>query len=187
MKIFKLTLSLLIFIWCAGFFYFVSYTKNLTNTNRNITQAIIIYGGNKERLYVGAQLLKLGYAPVVYITGDKPKNEYDNFIRVNNLTQAQFIFDPSLTTNNLDPINDSLDFMKKFQFHTARVVINTTQYPRAKIDFASKVPHEIKLIPHVVSRKGERNFQVFVEYLKYNITLLASFAGVENELNLSYS
>ena len=112
MKIFKLTLSLLIFAWCAGFFYFISYTKNITNTNRNITQAIIVYGGNKERLYVGAQLLKLGYATVVYITGDKPKSDYDNFIRVNNLTSSQFIFDQSLTTNNLEPIEDSLDFMK---------------------------------------------------------------------------
>ena len=187
MKIFKLTLSLIVFAWCAGFFYFISYTKNITNTNRNITQAIVVYGGNKERLYVGAQLLKLGYAPVVYITGDKPKSDYDNFIRVNNLTNSQFIFDQSLTTSNLEPIEDSLDFMKKFEFHTARVVINSTQLPRANIDFASKVPGEIKFIPHVVSRKGEKHFKVFVEYLKYNVTLLASFVGMENELNLSYS
>jgi len=187
MKILKLTLSLIIFSWCAGYFYFVSYTKNISNTNRNITQAIIIYGGNKERLYVGAQLLKLGYAPVVYITGDKPKSEYDNFIRVNNLTEAQFIFDPSLTTNNLGPIEDSLDFMRKYQFHTARVVINATQLPRARIDFASKVPNEIKFVPHVVSRKGEKHFKIFIEYIKYSATLLASFVGMENELDLSYS
>ena len=150
MKILKLTLSLIIFAWCTGFFYFINYTKNITNTNRNITQAIVVYGGNKERLYVGAQLLKMGYAPIVYITGDKPKEEYDNFIRVNNLIPAQFIFDHSLTTNNLEAIEDSLDFMKKYELHTARVVINSTQLPRAKIDFASKVPREIKFIPHVV-------------------------------------
>lgn len=187
MKILKLTLSLIIFAWCTGFFYFINYTKNITNTNRNITQAIVVYGGNKERLYVGAQLLKMGYAPIVYITGDKPKEEYDNFIRVNNLIPAQFIFDHSLTTNNLEAIEDSLDFMKKYELHTARVVINSTQLPRAKIDFASKVPREIKFIPHVVSRKGEKHFKVFVEYFKYSIALLASFVGMENELNLSYS
>ena len=187
MKILKLTLSLIIFAWCTGFFYFINYTKNITNTNRNITQAIVVYGGNKERLYVGAQLLKMGYAPIVYITGDKPKEEYDNFIRVNNLIPAQFIFDHSLTTNNLEAIEDSLDFIKKYELHTARVVINSTQLPRAKIDFASKVPREIKFIPHVVSRKGEKHFKVFVEYFKYSIALLASFVGMENELNLSYS
>ena len=187
MKILKLTLSLIIFAWCTGFFYFINYTKNITNTNRNITQAIVVYGGNKERLYVGAQLLKMGYAPIVYITGDKPKEEYDNFIRVNNLIPAQFIFDHSLTTNNLEAIEDSLDFMKKYELHTARVVINSTQLPRAKIYFASKVPREIKFIPHVVSRKGEKHFKVFVEYFKYSIALLASFVGMENELNLSYS
>ena len=129
----------------------------------------------------------MGYSPIVYITGDKPKEEYDNFIRVNNLIPAQFIFDHSLTTNNLEAIEDSLDFMKKYELHTARVVINSTQLPRAKIDFASKVPREIKFIPHVVSRKGEKHFKVFVEYFKYSIALLASFVGIENELNLSYS
>lgn len=186
MKTIKLIVFLSIFAWCTGFFYFLSYTKNINNTNRSITQAIIIYGGNKERLYVGAQLLKLGYAPVVHITGYKPGNEYDDFIKVNNLVKEQFIFNKNLSNNDLSSLENTLSFMKKFEFHTARIVISASQLPRARIDFKTKVPNEIELIPHVVSIKEEKDFKVFIEYLKFSATLLASFVGMENELNLSY-
>lgn len=186
MKTIKLIIFLTIFAWCTGFFYFLSYTKNINNTNRSITQAIIIYSGSQERLYVGTQLLKLGYAPIAHITGYKPESEYEEFLKVNKFTQEQFIFNKDPASNNLSPLEDTLSFMKKFQFNTARVVINATQLPRARIDFKSKVPNEIELIPHVVSRKGEKDFKVFIEYLKFSITLLASFLGMGNELNLSY-
>lgn len=122
----------------------------------------------------------MGYAPIVYITGDKPKEEYDDFVRMNKLIPTQFIFDHSLTTSHLEAIRYSLDFMKKYELHKVRVVINSIQLPRAKIDFVSKVPREIKFIPHVVSRKGEKHFKVFVEYLKHSITLLSSFVGMES-------
>lgn len=186
MKTIKLIIFLSIFAWCTGFFYFLSYTKNINNTNRNITQAIIIYGGNKERLYVGTKLLKLGYAPVVYITGYKPESEYSDFIKINNLAPEQFIFNKFFPSNNLTPLEDTLSFMKKFQLHTTRVVINATQLPRARIDFKTKAPNEVELIPHVVSIKEEKDFKVFIEYLKFSITLIASFVGMKNEFNLSY-
>lgn len=187
MKTIKLIIFLTIFAWCTGFFYFLSYTKNIDNTNRNITQAIVIFGGNQQRLYVGTQLLKLGYAPIVHITGYRPESEYENFIKINNLRQEQFVFNKDPSSNGLSPLEDALNFMKKFQFNSARVVINATQLPRARIDFKTKVPNEIELIPHIVSRKREKDFKVFIEYLKFSITLLASFIGMGNELNLSYT
>ena len=77
--------------------------------------------------------------------------------------------------------------MKKFDLSTARVVINAIQLPRARIDLANKTPNGIKFIPHSVSKKGEKNFKVFIEYVKYTIVLFASFFGIENKLTLSYS
>jgi hypothetical protein len=187
MKIFKLTVSLLLLTWCAGFFYFLHYTKNISNENRNMTEAIIVYGGNKQRLYIGAQLLKLGYAPIIFVTGDKPKEEYTNFIKSNNLIPEQFLFDYALANNNLNPINDALAFLKKYQFQTARVVVNSTQLPRARLEYTSKAPFDIALIFHAVSKKDERTFPIFVEYLKYCVILFTSFVGIEDELDLSYT
>ena len=187
MKILRLALSLIVFAWCIGFFYFVHYTNNISNENRNTTEAIAVYGGNKERLYIGAKLLKLGYAPIVFVTGHKPKAEYANFIKANKLIPEEFLFDKKLANNNLSPINDVLAFLKKYQFATVRVVLNATQIPRAKLEFATKIPHDIELIPHAVSRKGENYSQIFIEYLKYNIILFASFIGIEDDFDLSYS
>lgn len=187
MKIFRLALSLIIFTWCMGFFYFAYYVNNISNENRNITEAIAVYGGNKERLYVGAKLLKLGYAPIVFVTGDKPKEEYNNFINSNKLIPEQFLFDKKLANNNLSPINDVLAFLEKYQFHSVRVVLSATQIPRAKIEFAHKLPNDIKIITHAVSPKGKKHSQVFIEYLKYNIALFAYFIGIEDGFDLSYS
>ena len=187
MKILQLALSLIILAWCMGFFYFIYYTNNISNENRNATEAIAIYGGNKERLYVGAKLLNLGYAPIVFVTGDKKKEEYANFIKANNLIPEQFLFDKKLANNNLSPINDILAFLKKYEFHTVRVVLNATQIPRARLGFAAKIPDEIVIIPHAVSRKGEKHSQIFREYIKYSIMLFAYFIGIEDDFDLSYS
>jgi hypothetical protein len=152
-----------------------------------MTESIIVYGGNKERLFVGAQLLKLGYAPIVFVTGDKPKEEYTNFIKASNLIPEQFLFDLALANNNLNPINDTLAFMKKYQFQTARVIVNATQLPRARLEYSAKSPFDVALIFHAVSRKREKNLQVFVEYVKYCAILFTSFIGIEDELDLSYT
>jgi len=181
-----------------GFFYFVYYTYNISNENINATEAIVIYGENKERLYIGAKLLNLGYAPIIFVTGDKPKEDYTNFIKENKLTPEQFLFDEELANNHLSPVNDVLAFLKKYQFKNIRIILDRTQIPRAKLKFSTKISSGITVIFHPVSRKREKrrsrgrgrsitnNSEIIIEYLKYKIILLASLKGIEDELDLSY-
>ena len=46
-----------------------------------MTDAIVIFGTNDQELYAGTQLLKLGYAPLVFVTSDKPKTAFFNFFK----------------------------------------------------------------------------------------------------------
>ncbi|GAB4164239.1 MAG: hypothetical protein Tsb006_3780 [Rickettsiaceae bacterium] len=187
MKALKLTLAIFMTIWCLGFFYFVRITHDISNYNRSMTDAIVIFGGKKQRLYSGIQLLKLGYAPLAFITGSKSRAEFDNFFKANNLLPEQFIFDTDLAENQLNFAANTVEFLKKYQLLSIRVVVDAPQLPRAMLEISSRVPEGVIVIPHPVSSSSKSYGLMIKEYMKYTITLFASYIGYEDELNLSYS
>lgn len=181
------TILIIIFLlWLAGFFVFTNYAKNLTNENNYTTSVIITFGGNKERVHTGAQLLKLGYAPIMYITGNKPQDEYTNFIKSQGLIPEQFLFDDQIANSGFTPMNDTLAFLLKYQFRSARIVVSWLQLPRAKLQFSNRVFKSFAIMPHATPYKKETASKLFIEYCKYTLTLITSFIGIDNELNLSY-
>ena len=187
MKIIKLILSLALLLWCSGFFYFLYITNHISNDNRNVTDSIVIFGGKQQNLYSGAQLLKLGYAPLVFITGSKPKEDYSNFFETQKLAPEQFIFDQHISSNNSNHAIDAIMFLKKYQFNSMRLVVSAYQLPRAILELEANISPDIIIIPHPISQKQPNYILVFKEYNKYILVLLASFIGKEDELNLSYS
>jgi hypothetical protein len=44
--------------------------QNYVLDNKTATEAILVFGANKQRLYSAAELLKYGYAPLILITGE---------------------------------------------------------------------------------------------------------------------
>jgi uncharacterized SAM-binding protein YcdF (DUF218 family) len=187
MKIIRLMLSSILLVWCGGFFYFLQITDDISNDNRTITDAIVVFGGNKQNLYVGVQLLKLGYAPIVFITGDKPKEEYNNFLKTQQLSPEQFIFDENIAKNKHNHVMDTVMFLKKYKFHSLRLVVNAVQLPRALRELLANIPPDTVVIPHPISSKQKNHLQIFKEYTKYTLVLVASFIGKEDELDLPYS
>ena len=89
-RIISLLTSIVLTSWCLNFFYFVKATSNVSNYNRNMTEAIVVFGTNDQELYAGTQLLKLGYAPLVFVTSDKPKNEFFSFFTKNSSSKGLF-------------------------------------------------------------------------------------------------
>jgi len=187
MKIIKLILSLTLLLWCLGFFYFLYVTNNISNDNRNVTDSIVIFGGKQQNLYSGVQLLKLGYAPLIFITGNKPKEDYRNFLKTQKIAPEQFIFDQHIESNNFNHAMDAIMFLKKYRFNSMRLVVSAYQLPRAILELEASVSPEIIIIPHHISQKQPNYSMVFKEYSKYILMLVASFIGKEDELNLSYS
>jgi uncharacterized SAM-binding protein YcdF (DUF218 family) len=186
MKIIRLLLSLIVLTWIGGFFYFKEATKDFTLESKTITDAIVVFGGNKNGLYVGAQLLRLGYAPLVYITGKKPAEEYNNFLKSQKLVPEQFIFDVSFAGDN-DFAKETATFLKKYHFDTIRLVVSADQMPRALIEVRALIPASALVIPHPISRKNNDYNALFIEYNKLLLTYLYNYFGLARELNLPYS
>ena len=187
MKIIRLIISFILLLWCGGFFYFLQMTDDISNDNRTTTDAIVVFGGSKQNLYAGVQLLKLGYAHIVFITGDKPKEEYNNFLKTQQLSQEQFIFDKNIADNKHNHVIDTAMFLKKYKFNSLRLVADSVQLPRALLELLANIPEDIVVIPHPISKKRKNHLQILREYVKYTLVLIASFTGKEDELDLSYS
>lgn len=185
----KIYLSIIItlLLWGLGFVYFLYHTNNIKNENRNITDVIMTPGVGKERMFVGGQLLKAGYAPIMYIIGDKPMKTYESFIEAQGFIKEQFLFDTDLAAYELTQAKNAFAFMKKYDFLSARIIVYPYQVPRANLLFSHRIFNEMQMIVHSTPQKNVDISKIFMEYLKFNLTFLAYLIGVQHELDLSYS
>ena len=151
-----------------------------------MTDAIVIFGTKDQELYAGTQLLKLGYAPLVFVTSDKPKTAFSNFFKTYNLAPEQFIFDRELAVNTTNYSTDTAEFIRKYRLQSMRLVVGSIELPRALLEVTSKIPRNIIIIPHPVISIDTEYDLIMIEYIKYTITLIVQYVGYKKELNLAY-
>ena len=183
----KLLIIFIVTSWLLGFLYFIKITQNTTNTDRSITDAIIVFGQKKQYLYAATELLKLGYAPLIFITGNGNRTEFRNYFQTHKLAGEQFIFKEEVAGSNDNYVNSLIVFLNKYNLHSVRIVVDSYELPRLMIEIGSLLPRDLTVISHPVVLPGKQYGLIFKEYIKYWLMLLASFVGHENELNLSYS
>jgi hypothetical protein len=191
MKLVKLFFSTTIFIWCMGFFYFLHTTNNLSNNDRTRSESIIVWGDDVQAIYTSIQLIKLGYANMVFITNDDNETTLREFLKSHNAVQEQFVFNKNDANTDISKkynyANATYAFLKNYHLNSIRLVVNAYQLPRAMKELGTILPPEIEIIPHPISQKEQDSYRVFKEYAKYTLLLIASFIGKENEFHLSYS
>jgi uncharacterized SAM-binding protein YcdF (DUF218 family) len=180
-------LIILLSLWFSGFFYFLKNTQNISNYNRNTTDAIVVFGKNYQHLYAGVQLLKLGYAPLIFIIGDKSQDGFTEFFKQNSVIPEQFIFSVDIAGKNLNYATDTVIFLKKYQLNSIRLVISAPQLPRAMLELSSVMPSDVVIIPNPILNYTNRYDLILKEYLKYTVTLVAYYLGYAHTLNLSYA
>lgn len=187
MKKILISFAFVSLLWGAGFYAFFDHVNKLSSDNRSPTDAIVVFGGNKQRLYVGVQLLKLGYAPLIFITGNKPKEDYSNFLKSQKLAPEQFVFDAKLASNKRNHAVDTAAFLIKYELSSIRIVTDSIQMPRALKELEYNLPSDSEIIANPVSRKNYSFKRTLREYLKYQAVVIATFFGVEDQLDLDYS
>lgn len=187
MRALKFILSLLIFVWCLAFFWFVHTTQNFELEKRTQTDSIVVFGGNKQRLYIGAQLVKLGYAPQLFVTGNKPAEEYIPFMAKMRLLQNQFIYDVEYAHSYKDYGLETSLFLKRYGLKSARLVAPSYQMKRALIELNANLPFGVGVVPHPVSMKKIDYNLLFIEYNKFVLMFAANILGFAHEIHLSYS
>lgn len=187
MRIFNFIILVTIFSWCAGYFVFLyNGSKSKLEDNR-FSDTIVVFGGNKQSLYVGAQLVKYGYAPSVFVTGDKPEEDYKAFLVENNISSDQFIYDVENANGGINDAKEVALFMRKNEFNSARIIAGSYQVSRAAVEIKANLPNRVTIIQHGIEPKKTDYLMIFKEYNKFLLVFMADLVGMANEVNLSYS
>lgn len=176
----------ILFVWFLGFIYFYIYVNREPIINRTITDAIIVVDATKININTSVQLLKIGYAPFIYVVSDIEEEDYQNYYKANNLAPEQFILGNKLSNDQLNIPARILYFINKYKFKTIRIVSNSVAMPRIMVELHQILPGDIIIIPHPILNNSSFN-HIISEYFKYIYILLTSFIGYQNEFNLSYS
>ena len=187
MKIVHFIISVLIFSWCVGYIGFVYVGSNDQIENNTFSDTIIILGNNKQNMQVGSQLIKLGYAPAAFITGDKKAAEYNELLKENNITPDQFIFATNVKYLGINDAKQAALFIKENEFISARIIAHAYQVRRASIEIEANLMHNTNIIHHGVAPKEIDYTELFAEYNKFLLVFLANLIGMADEINLSYS
>ena len=187
MRIFKIIIAVIVMVWSIGYFVFLDSVKNFSLDTSTISDVIIVFGGKKQRLYTGVQLIKLGYSQHMFVTGDKPFSEYTSFLKLHKISEERFIFDVDFAHDYKDYALEASMFIRKNKFNSARIVADASQVSRAMMEMKSHVALGTLLVPHPVSLKGSGYINLFVEYNKFVFVLLANTLGFANAISLVYS
>jgi len=187
MRLIRTIFSLILLSWGLGFFYFIHMVENYVLDNKTATEAILVFGANKQRLYTAAELLKYGYAPLILITGEDYNFNYKNYLKERGVPEYQFIFDERPANVKKNYALDTYYLLKRYKIDSIRLVTSAEEIPRAMYELVRYLPKTIHVVSHPVSLKEKNYNSMFIEYNKYLLIILSSIFGLQDDLNLSYS
>lgn len=171
MRHFILILLAIVCLWLAGFAYFIYYTKQYPIDNSTVTDAIVVITGGKSRVKTGVNLLKAGYAPILFISGVDPQNQLKDFLVQNGINLDQVIYGGNVasTKENAQEIGQ---FVINYNLKSIRLVTSYYHMPRAYAEVARLLPTKVTIIPHVVLIEEMDYFLTFKQYNKYLLSVI---------------
>ncbi len=187
MKLIRIVFNIVLLSWGLGFFYFIYIIENYTLDTKTTAEAIIVFGSDKQHLYVAAGLLKFGYAPLILLTDDSNPFAYKNYLKEQGIPEYQVIIDSTTVRNDQNYALDTYHLVKRYKFYTIRLVTSAEELPRAIYETTRYLPSNVSIIPHPVSVKRKNYNFIFTEYNKYLLVILASIFGLQDEFNISYT
>jgi len=186
-KALKLTIASIILVWCGGFFYFLQIINHTPINSVAITDAIVVFGGDSNRLRTGTLLLQKGYAPLIFITCESSQEEYTDLIKKHVVIPEQFIVGTDVANCKKSHAADTELFLEQYQLRSLRLVVDSVQLPRALMELSAKLPPDTIIVPHETDIEHKDYVKVLKEYIKYSTLVVMSVLGVQTDLKMSYS
>ena len=186
MRLAAITFGVILLSWILGFFGFVYAIGNYELDTKTPTEAIVIFGDNKQKLYTAAALLKLGYAPLILLATDESPASYKNYFKEQGIPEYQIIWDPEAVRSNKHYPTNTYLLLKKYGISSIRLVTLAEEMPRAIYETTNYLPRGA-IVPHIVLVKNKSYRSIFIEYNKYLLVILLSIFGLQNEFSISYS
>lgn len=156
-------------MWVLGFAWFI-YSVNSYKLNNNITNAIIVFAGQGQRVETAIALLNAGYAPILFITGIESADQLKNLMKEQNVKEQQVIYAPNKFMTEEDYSKKAADFIMSYNLTSVRLVTSNYNMPIAlkELNNAISTTYNVNIIPNpvfVVSRQFKALFNSYNRYL----------------------
>lgn len=178
LKVTGLTAAALFWAWALGFVLFL-IGINVTHPQQKLeyTDAIIVLTGGQHRINTGLDLLMLGKADHLFISGVNPNVTIEDLVR---LWDPKFDYIPccialGYAANNTEGnARESSAWARAQNIKTIRLVTSNYHLPRAWLEFSHALPQH-KIIAHAISPtsvEGDSRHFLKLSLGEYNKTVL---------------
>jgi len=177
-KNFLLLVIFLLFLWLGGFVYFIKYVNHLKSDYSTKTDAIIVLTGDKGRIREAYNILNLGLADKLFITGAGKTTNIDSIIGISQEIPRDLIpevrnkiFLERKALNTTQNASESKLWLQEHNIASIRLVTSNYHMPRSLAEFKMIMP-EVEIIPHPSkchSKKYKERLKLL--WIEYNKTL----------------
>lgn len=144
--------GVLVCTWTAGLFAFAAKVRSTGRDEETVTEAIVTLTGGTDRVSTGAELLKLGKADKLLISGVNKAVDWTLLSRTIETLPDELAERITLGHIACDTWENALEsryWMEKNGFSSLRLVTAAYHMPRSLSEFKNVMP-DFKIIPHPV-------------------------------------
>jgi uncharacterized SAM-binding protein YcdF (DUF218 family) len=163
-----MTILIALLLWFTGFGYYIYLVKSYKIDNSIITEAIAVSTGGRQRIETAIALLKVGYAPILFIAGIDSPSQLKNLLAEYNVKPSQVIYAQNKFIQK-DDAREIADFVIANNLHSIRLVTSSYDMPIAikEVEMHIPVTHNIHIVPHPVISEYNEYKMLLVAYNKY--------------------
>ena len=180
--------------WSAGLTWFASLIPSVPQTDRTMTDAIVVLTGGSGRLGEGLSLLKNGnYSRQLFISGVSPGVSLNSLLRSAKQQPEDSVCCIKVgyrADNTAGNAEETHNWVTKSKINSIRLVTSNYHMPRSLFEFR-RVLTKVKIVPHPVLPFGivHENwwlnphfvFLIISEYNKFIVTLTISFFSEQED------
>lgn len=171
------TLSFLAVIWALGFVWFAAALPQPADLSRS--DAIVVPTGSGGRIARGIEVLELGAAKQMLVTGVDVEVKEAEFQAEFEITQKLMDCCVTLGFSALDTrgnARETADWMAERQFNSLRLVTADWHMRRAALELEEQLPEGISILRDAV-RSEVSLWTLFLEYHKFLAASLQQAVG----------
>lgn len=168
MRFIILSITALLLSWSGGFAYYIYLVQSYKINTSAITDSVVAFGSDSQKIKYGVALLKAGYAHILFIPSVGSTTTLQSVLSEHKVIPSQVIYGMNNHTYN-NKAQEVSDFIITHDIESIRLVTNDYEMPGAIEALTQLIPHNYNfhIIPHIIKSKDMQYEILFKSYNMY--------------------
>ena len=173
MRVIILSIIALLLSWSGGFAYYTYWVQSYKINTSTITDSVVVFDTDPQKIEYGTALLKAGYAPILFIPSINSTTTLQSVISEQKVIPSQVIHGINNRTYN-NEAEEISDFIITNGIKSIRLVTNDYEMPRVIETLTKLIPssYNFHIVPHVIKSKDMQYKMLFKSYNAYLNSML---------------